>query len=90
MLHLADGYRPVKTARYETILKLPALFQIDLQFLWTRDIVKVCITTKTSPGRNPIKRRSLASKRKWMNRACPHRREEDVNQTTLQKLEKLP
>src|ERR1022692_3436803 len=42
--------------------------------------MRVCI--RTSQSKNPTKRYSLASKRKWMSRAWPNPREKNMTSTT--------
>lgn len=61
-------------------LNLPALFPIDLKSLRIRDIVRVCV--RTSQSRNPTKRYSLASKRKWMSHVGPNPQEKNMTSTT--------
>ena len=60
------------------MLKLPAMFQIDLQSLCTRDIVQVCI--RTSRSNNPTKRLARVKKEMDEPRMTEFTREEDVNQ----------
>jgi hypothetical protein len=51
--------------------------------------MQVCI--KTIPSKSPTKRHSLASKKEMDEpRMAESTREEDINQTTRQKPEKLP
>src|SRR5664279_2463290 len=64
----------------ETILKCQPCSQLTCNPYAVRDIVQVCI--RTSQSKNPTKRYSLASKRKWMSRAWPNPREKNMTSTT--------
>jgi hypothetical protein len=63
----------------KTILKLPVCSKLTCNRSGRRDIVQVCI--RTSRSKNPTKRYSLASKRKWMSRAWPNPREKKTSTT---------